>query len=64
VLKAENPHESDSFVMNAHAARKSPTARACPFLRLFMSLLTIFCGGFLEDFLWLYFLRWLFRQLC
>jgi hypothetical protein len=28
VLKAENPHESDSFVMNAHATRKSPTARA------------------------------------
>jgi hypothetical protein len=28
VLKAENPHESDSFVMKAHANRKSPTARA------------------------------------
>ncbi len=27
VLKAENPNESDSFVMNAHATRKSPTAR-------------------------------------
>ncbi len=30
VLKAENPHENDSFVMNAHATRKSPTAHTWP----------------------------------